>query len=35
MMTLFTMPQGEIENYVSACDVVNVRADWEKIFPPS
>lgn len=34
-MTLFTMPQGEIENYVSACDVVNVRADWEKIFPPS
>lgn len=32
-MTFFTMPQGEILNDGSACDVVNIRAGWEKIFP--
>lgn len=32
MMILFAMPQGEILNDGSACDVANIRAGWEKIF---
>lgn len=35
VVTLFTMPWGEILNDGFACDEVNIRAGGENILPPS